>query len=112
MPEMLSVEEARRHLGDLVTKAAAEGMVTIITKHGVPAAAVVPPQQVDSGREPAWTIADLWHELRRWRNEMESTINEEGQHYSAYTVSTHLGHSEQFVRWLEGNWRPTGPRVR
>jgi prevent-host-death family protein len=112
MPDTLSVEEARRHLGDLVTKAAAEGTVTVVTKHGLPAAAIVPPQQVESVREPAWTIDDLWHELSRWRNEMESTTNEAGQHYPASTVNTHIGHSEQFVRWLGGIWRPTGPRIR
>lgn len=63
-------------------------------------------------REPAWTIADLWHELKRWRNEMESTTNEAGQHYPASTVNTHIGHSEQFVRWLEGQLaadRPANP---
>lgn len=65
MPDMLPVEEARRHLGDLVTRAAAEGTVTMITKHGIPAAAIVPPQHVESMREPAWTIADLRHELKR-----------------------------------------------
>lgn len=112
MPDTLPVEEARRHLGDLVTRAATEGTATVITKHGVPAAAIVPPQQAESVREPAWTIADLWHELKRWRNEMEATTNEAGQHYPASTVNTHIGHSEQFVRWLEGNWRPTGPRIR
>ncbi|MDQ2874604.1 MAG: type II toxin-antitoxin system Phd/YefM family antitoxin [Actinomycetota bacterium] len=42
MREALSVEEARRRLGDVVTRAAADGAVTVITKNGVPAAAVVP----------------------------------------------------------------------
>jgi prevent-host-death family protein len=112
MPDTLPVEQARRHLGDLVTRAAADGTVTMITKHGVPAAAIVPPQQAESVRESAWTAADLWHELRRWRDEMESATNEAGQHYPSSTVSTHIGHSEQFVRWLEGKWRPTGPRIR
>jgi hypothetical protein len=63
-------------------------------------------------REPAWTAADLRHGLKRWQAEMESATNEAGQHYPSSTVSTHIGHSEQFVRWLEGNWRPTGPRIR
>ena len=98
MVDTLPVEEARRHLGDLVTSAATDGTVTMITKHGVPAAAIVPPRQVESAREPAWTIADLWHELKRWRNEMDATTNEAGQHYPASTVNTHIGHSEQFVQ--------------
>jgi prevent-host-death family protein len=112
MLSILAGSSARRHLGDLVTRAAADGTVTMITKHGVPAAAIVPPQQVESMRESAWTAADLWHELRRWQDEMESATNEAGQHYPSSTVSTHIGHSEQFVRWLEGNWWPTGPRIR
>src|SRR5260370_33719550 len=94
------------------TRPPGEGTETETAKRGAGPAAWAPPQQVESAREPAWTAADLWHELRRWRNEMESATNEAGQHYPSSTVSTHIGHSEQFVRGLEGNWRPTGPRIR
>jgi len=38
----VGVEEARRKLGDLVTAAAREKQVTIITKNGIPAAFMAP----------------------------------------------------------------------
>lgn len=40
--ETLSTEQARKHLGELVRQAAADGTVTAISMHGIPAAAVVP----------------------------------------------------------------------
>jgi prevent-host-death family protein len=44
MPESTSmpVEQARKKLGEIVTRAAADDEATVITKNGVPAAAVVP----------------------------------------------------------------------
>jgi prevent-host-death family protein len=42
--QQLAVEEARRKLGDLVTAAAQTGQVTVVSKGGIPAAAIVPLQ--------------------------------------------------------------------
>jgi hypothetical protein len=65
-----------------------------------------------AGQEEAWTLADLRRELDRWEQEMRSTTNDRGQPYSPDTISTHIGHSRQFIRWLAGEWQPTGPRIR
>ena len=42
------VEEARRKLGDLVTAAAREQQLTIITKNGIPAAFLAPMSVFDA----------------------------------------------------------------
>lgn len=42
VPVEMSVEEARRKLGDIVTAAARERQVTVISKNGIPAAAIIP----------------------------------------------------------------------
>ncbi len=42
--------------------------------------------------------------LREW----EAQLN--AQDYPESTVSTYVGGSEIFLRWLSGEWRPTGPR--
>lgn len=53
----LGIEEARAKLGDLVIRAQIAGTVTIITRHGRPAAAVVPlelvPDEDDEGGDTA-----------------------------------------------------------
>jgi prevent-host-death family protein len=40
--QKVGIEQARGQLGDLVSAAANDGQVTIITKNGIPAAALVP----------------------------------------------------------------------
>lgn len=40
--EQMSIEQARRKLGELVTRAAADGTSTVLTKNGIPAAMIVP----------------------------------------------------------------------
>jgi hypothetical protein len=62
--------------------------------------------------EAAWTLDDLRRELDRWERELKATTNAAGQHYPADTIKTHIGHSAQFIRWLAGEWQPTGPRIR
>src|SRR5260221_3782842 len=56
-----------------------------------------------------WTLDDLRRELDRWEQELRSATNDLGQHYPPDTISTHTGHSRQFVRWLAGQWQPAGP---
>lgn len=62
--------------------------------------------------ETTWTLDDLRLELDRWEQELRATTNEAGQHYPDSTISTHIGHSRQFISWLAGEWRPLGPRLR
>jgi prevent-host-death family protein len=52
-PEVLPLDKARAVLGRLVTRAAQDGTVTVISRGGIPAAAVVPLSVLrDAGREP------------------------------------------------------------
>jgi prevent-host-death family protein len=46
MPVEMSVEEARAKLGSIVTAAARDDQVTVISKGGIPAAAVCPLRMV------------------------------------------------------------------
>ena len=57
------------------------------------------------GEPMFWTIDELRSKLREWEAELE----EYG--YPQSTVSTYIGRSEIFLRWLSGEWRPTGPRA-
>jgi prevent-host-death family protein len=41
-PAVVSVAEARKHLGELITAAAQNGTVTVTSKNGIPACALVP----------------------------------------------------------------------
>ncbi len=68
--------------------------------------------EVLSRREKSWTVDDLKRDLERWKQELRSTTNTAGQPYSPDTISTHTGHAAQFIRWLAGEWQPTGPRHR
>lgn len=43
----LPVETARKHLGGIVRAAAVRNEITVISMHGIPAAAVVPLSMVD-----------------------------------------------------------------
>ena len=49
--ETRTTEDARRHLGEVVREAAANGTVTVISVHGIPAAAVVPLSMVPADAE-------------------------------------------------------------
>lgn len=68
--------------------------------------------QVLRGREAAWTLGDLRRELSRRKRELEAATNIKGQSYGIGTIDSHIGHSEQFIRLLVGEWQPTGPRIR
>lgn len=54
--------------------------------------------------EQQWTLSELHVELERWRTELEA------RGYPDSTISTYIGRSEIFLRWLAGDWHPTGPR--
>lgn len=77
-----------------------------------PAAAQEQLDQVMNGREAAWTLDDLRRELDRWEQYLRTATNAKGQPYSQDTISTHIGHSRQFIRWLAGEWQPLEPRIR
>jgi hypothetical protein len=68
--------------------------------------------QMLAGREASWTLADLRRDLDRWERELRGSVGSDGQPYSEHTISTHINHSAQFIRWLAGEWRPLGPRSR
>lgn len=51
-----------------------------------------------------WTLKELYEQLRIW----EAQLNTEG--YPGTTIGTYIGRTEFFLRWLAGEWRPTGPR--
>jgi hypothetical protein len=61
---------------------------------------------------PTWTVDELRSELARWKQQLKNTTGLQGQPYSPYTISTHIGHSRQFISWLAGEWQPQGPRLR
>jgi len=48
-------EEARRKLPELIERAQRDGTVTIVTRRGVPCAAIVPLSHLDRGRAPKLT---------------------------------------------------------
>lgn len=51
----------------------------------------------------AWTLTELHEELRRFRAAAESAG------LKPRTVETYVGRSEQFVRWLGGEFNFRGP---
>lgn len=53
-----------------------------------------------------WTLGQLRDELERW----EELLRSNG--YPDSTIQTYVGRSELFLRWLAGEWQPTGPRDR
>lgn len=55
------------------------------------------------GRD-AWTLDELRDELASWEDLLRS------RGYPENTVRTYVGRSEIFLRWLAGEWHPTGPR--
>lgn len=54
--------------------------------------------------QPSWTLEQLREELDSW----ESLLRSRG--YPDNTIKTYVGRSETFLRWLAGEWQPTGPR--
>lgn len=52
----------------------------------------------------SWTLQDLRTKLGEWESELKA------HGYPEATVSTYIGRSEIFLRWLAGEWHPTGPR--
>lgn len=54
--------------------------------------------------QDTWTVKELREELERWEHVLRS------RGYPENTVRTYIGRSEIFVRWLAGEWQPTGPR--
>ena len=48
-------EEARKRLPELIDRAERDGTVTIVTKRGVPCAAIVPLSHLQRGRTPKLT---------------------------------------------------------
>ena len=48
-------EEARKSLPELIDRAQRDGTVTIVTKRGVPCAAIVPLSHLERGRAPKLT---------------------------------------------------------
>jgi hypothetical protein len=65
-----------------------------------------------ANRVNSWTMEGLRQELDRWERELRAATNARGEHYSADTIKSHIGHSAQFIRWLAGEWQPHGPRGR
>lgn len=55
-------------------------------------------------REDCWTLQELEAKLRDWEAELVV------RGYPRSTVSTYIGRSQIFLRWLSGEWQPTGPR--
>jgi hypothetical protein len=53
--------------------------------------------------EESWTLAKLHHELQRFRAEAERAG------LKPHTVDTYVGRSEQFARWLAGDFTFRGP---
>lgn len=52
----------------------------------------------------AWTIEELFDELRRFEAELRGAGLEEN------TVRTYVGCSTYFVRWRDGDYEPRGPQ--
>jgi prevent-host-death family protein len=58
-PETVTTEEARRTLGDLITRAAVEGQPTIISRNGIPAAVLAPLSWVRERQQAGrWLASD------------------------------------------------------
>lgn len=56
-------------------------------------------------QQESWTLEELHKELQTW----EDLLRARG--YPDSTVKTYVGRSEIFLRWLAGDWQPTGPRA-
>jgi hypothetical protein len=51
----------------------------------------------------SWTVVELYEELGRFRAEAERAG------LKPRTIDTYVGRSEQFVRWLDGDFSFRGP---
>jgi hypothetical protein len=51
-----------------------------------------------------FTLEDLWKELRAF----EAELKQAGLRPSS--IATYVGRTEFFLRWLAGDYHPTGPR--
>lgn len=51
-----------------------------------------------------YTIGELWAELRRFEAELKAA------RLRPATTWTYVTKSETFLRWLTGDYKPTGPR--
>ena len=51
-----------------------------------------------------YTIGELWSELGRFEEELKTAD------LRPSTISTYTTRSEIFLRWLTGDYKPTGPR--
>lgn len=54
--------------------------------------------------QDSWTLSDLRAKLREWEAELRAAG------YPESTISTYVGRTEIFLRWLAGDSNPTGPR--
>jgi len=54
--------------------------------------------------EQAWTIGQLWSELRRFEDELNAAKLAEN------TVRTYVDRTTFFLRFLVGDYTPEGPR--
>lgn len=64
MEKELGVSEARKELGDMVEKVQYQGNTYIISRRGIPAAAVVPVQIYEKWREQRQELFDLIREIQ------------------------------------------------
>jgi len=76
------------------------------------AAAMTRLDEIVAARQAAWTLDDLRRDLDQWKRYLQNATNADGDPYSEHSVKSHIGHSAQFIRWLAGEWQPTGPRRR
>lgn len=57
-----------------------------------------------SERRDHWTIQDLWDDLAPFEQELEAAG------LKPASIRTYVGRTKFFLRWLTGDYRPTGPR--
>lgn len=70
----IGLREGRARFGDLVNRAQYGGEITIITKHGRPAAAIVPINRI--AKEPAMTVPALADELNVTRADVLALVDQ------------------------------------
>ena len=57
------------------------------------------------GTKSTWTTEDLFAELRQFERELRDAGLKDA------SVATYVQRSHTFVRWLAGDYTPTGPRT-
>jgi hypothetical protein len=55
-------------------------------------------------RGTQWNSDDLWKALEDFKRELEAAGLRES------SVATYVGRTTTFLRWLDGDYVPTGPR--